>query len=755
MKNIFKRVMSVLSAAAMTAAMAAVLPVSASADAIPSSTQDFLREMGAGWVLGNTFDATGTGLSAETSWQKDKTTEEAIKAVHAAGFETIRIPVSWGKHMNSDYVIDEAWMARIHEVVDWAYNDGMHVIINIHHDNLGSPSSTSKMGYYPNSDHKVDSLKFVNSIWTALAEEYKDYGDRLIFETLNEPRLCGTSEEWWINDSSPTATARDAVEVIDALNQSAVDVIRASGGNNASRYIICPGYAASINGAKLATMPNDPGNSGKIIRSIHCYDPNDLCLGSSTDHTSAKATSFTESAKNSLRYSFNVYKSIADSGIPVCIDEMGISDKENEINRSMWAAEAFALSKEYALPCVMWDNNAEFSSSATTGWNEHHRHLNRRNGKWTDPKVINAIMDSMGISGKTITPDDGWAEKKAQKITVASSFKKTYGDAAFSLNAKARGGSALSYTSSRLGVATADNNGKVTIKGAGTATITITAAENKNYAPATAAVEITVAPKSITPAIDPIEDQTFTGSEITPEVKVRGDGKVLSKGYYDVEYKNNIKPGKATVTVTLKGNYSGSASTTFNIIGDIVKPAKVKVKSASASTTAVTLKWEEAKDALGYAVYRYDDAKSKWVKITTTSSLSYKDKGLSTSTLYKYKVRAYNKVNDITKWGSYSDEQLALTKPNATKILKVSKSKTAVKFTWKKISCTGYQVQKYDTAKKKWVTVKTLKSSKSVSCKITGLKKNTAYKFRIRAYKKASGLRSNSAWVNKKVTTKK
>ena len=757
MKNIFKRGMSALSAAAMTAALAAVVPMSASADAIPSATQDYLKNLGAGWVLGNTFDATSgkSGVDLETAWQKDLTTEAAIKAVHAAGFETIRIPVSWGKHMNSDYVIDSAWMARVHQVVDWAYNDGMHVIINIHHDNLGTPSATSKLGFYPNSSHKEDSLTFVNSVWTQLSEEYKNYDDKLIFETLNEPRLCGTSDEWWIDANSPNANAKDAVAVIDAMNQSIVNIIRASGGNNANRYIICPGYAASINGAKLASMPSDPAGSGKILRSIHCYDPYELCLGSSTDHTSAKAITFSDSAKSALQNSFKSYKALADSGIPIIIDEMGITDKQNEINRSLWAAEAFRLSKESNIPCVMWDNNAEFTSTASSGWSEHHRHLNRRNGKWIDPKVIKAIMDSMGVSGKTITPDDNWAEKKSQSVTVTKSFTKTYGDSDFNLNAKSSGSSTLSYSSSSLGVATADNNGKVTIKGVGTATITVTALETPGYGPATATTTITVNPKKITPTIDPIEDQAYTGSEITPDIKVHGDGKVLSKGYYTVEYKNNINPGKATVTVTLKGNYTGSASTTFNIIGESVKPDKVKIKSATASTTAVTLKWNKAENATGYKVYRYDDAKSKWTAIATTTSLTYKDTGLKTATLYKYKVRAYNQSGSAKKWGSYSDEQLALTKPNATKILKVSKSTTSVKLTWKKISCTGYQVQKYDASKKKWVTVKTMKSAKSVSYKITGLKKNTSYKFRVRAYKKASGLKSYSAWVTKKVTTKK
>ena len=95
------------------------------------------------------------------------------------------------------------------------------------------------------------------------------------------------------------------------------------------------------------------------------------------------------------------------------------------------------------------------------------------------------------------------------------------------------------------------------------------------------------------------------------------------------------------------------------------------------------------------------------------------------------------------------------TKPKNTKITKIAKTRNSVKLTWKKVSCTGYQVQKYDTAKKKWVTVKTVKGAKKTSFKITKLKKNTAYKFRVRAYKKTSGLKSYSAWAKKTVRTKK
>lgn len=200
--NFVKRGAGALLAAAVTASVSTALPVTASAE-VSGDTKTFLQNMGAGWILGNSLDATGTGLGSETSWGNPKTTKEMIDAVHDAGFNTIRIPVSWGKHTSgSDYTIDSAWMARVKEVVNYAYEDGMYVILNIHHDNSSAKDKT--IYYYPDSKHKEASLKFLTSVWSQISEEFKDYNDHLIFETLNEPRLVGTNDEWWIDPNNQT-----------------------------------------------------------------------------------------------------------------------------------------------------------------------------------------------------------------------------------------------------------------------------------------------------------------------------------------------------------------------------------------------------------------------------------------------------------------------------------------------------------------------------------------------------------------------
>jgi aryl-phospho-beta-D-glucosidase BglC (GH1 family) len=186
--------------------------------------------------LGNTLDATGGGnsLSSETSWGNPKTTKAMIDAVKKQGFKTVRIPVSWGNHTTgTNFTINADWLKRVKEVVDYCISNDMYVILNIHHD-------TSTKYYYPSSTYKTQSVKFVKSIWTQVAKYFKDYDQHLIFETLNEPRLVGTSDEWSFDVNYPNDNILDSINVINTLNQTAVDAIRAGGGKTATDVLWFP-----------------------------------------------------------------------------------------------------------------------------------------------------------------------------------------------------------------------------------------------------------------------------------------------------------------------------------------------------------------------------------------------------------------------------------------------------------------------------------------------------------------------------------
>ncbi len=301
--------------------------------------EELMQELKIGWNLGNTFDAP----DGETSWGNPFTTRELIEYVKELGFGTIRIPITWHTHTGPapEYKIDEAWLNRISTVVNDALDAGLYVIINSHHDNEV---------YSPTPDNGARGEEFLTAIWTQVGEHFKDADYRLIFQTMNEPRVQGSAYEWWVDTQNPDAMA--AVEVVNGLNQAAVDAIRATGGNNADRFIIVSPYAGNHAAAMLPTftLPNDPAN--KLIVSIHAYIPYNLALNTQSD-----ASSFNRGGEGEIeKLMRSLHRYYVAKDIPVIIDEMGIINKENPEDREAWAKFYISCAREYGMPCVWWDN---------------------------------------------------------------------------------------------------------------------------------------------------------------------------------------------------------------------------------------------------------------------------------------------------------------------------------------------------------------------------------------------------------------
>ena len=220
----------------------------------------FVKDMGSGWNLGNAFDSIGED---ETAWGNPSPTKALIDAIAARGFKTIRIPVTWRMHMGGapEYTIEKAWMDRVEEVVNYALSNDMYVILNTHHENEWT---------IPTYAH-ADSVKGqLGKVWTQIATRFRDYGDHLIFEPLNETRVEGGPREW----SGGTEENRDC---INQFQQAAVDTIRATGGNNATRMLLIAPHGASKHpdAVKALIVPNNDPNT---IISIHNYFPPDFCL---------------------------------------------------------------------------------------------------------------------------------------------------------------------------------------------------------------------------------------------------------------------------------------------------------------------------------------------------------------------------------------------------------------------------------------------------------------------------------------------
>ena len=339
----------------------------------------FVSDMGLGWNLGNTFDAVttdevqGAGLSLEMSWCGINTTKEMIDSVKTAGFNTIRIPVSWHNHLKDNYEIAERWMDRIEEIVRIAYEDDLYVIINIHHD-------IDELYYYPDSEHYARSSTYMYRIWEQIAERFKDYDNHVIFEAVNEPRLVGTGVEWWYMPGN--AQAQAAIECINDLNQVFVDTVRASGGYNTDRYLMIPSYDQSVQGTldSAFKLPTDTVE-GRMILSVHAYTPYDFALN--INGTSV----FDESGKAEIdSFLSDLYDKFVCNGIPVVMTEFGAVNKDNLQDRVNFTAYYTARAASYGIPVVWWDNNA------FTGNGENFGIFERSTLTFTFGDILNAML---------------------------------------------------------------------------------------------------------------------------------------------------------------------------------------------------------------------------------------------------------------------------------------------------------------------------------------------------------------------------
>ena len=342
----------------------------------------FLREMGIGWNLGNTMDAHADPLwcapmDLEGAWCGVKTSQGVFTALKEAGFSTVRIPVSWHNHLTDDqFTIDEAWLSRVEQLVDWALDSGLYVIVNIHHD-------FDEKYLYPDSAHIDNSLRYMTAIWTQVAARFQDRDERLIMESMNEPRLVGTDVEWWFDPSR--AECLDAADCINRLNQAFVDTVRQSGGYNATRYLMVPGYDASPTGADPAWfhLPEDDQDN-RIIVSAHAYVPYSFALDihgtSHFDRTSPLHTGDIGYAMNML------YDNYIAKGIPAVMGEFGALNKNNLQDRVDFTAYYVASATARGIPCLWWDNHA------FDGQGENFGLLDRKTLTWPTPEILEALM---------------------------------------------------------------------------------------------------------------------------------------------------------------------------------------------------------------------------------------------------------------------------------------------------------------------------------------------------------------------------
>ncbi|MGM9699134.1 MAG: cellulase family glycosylhydrolase [Prevotella sp.] len=337
--------------------------------AITRNAMDIAPEMYPGWNLGNTMEATGEGLACETSWQPTKTTKEIIDYVKSQGFKSVRIPCSWYIHTNNGK-IDEAWIARVKEIVDYCIADGLYVLLNDHWDSGwievdGFTANRSK--YEAVSEETIASkTETLKDLWTQIATYFKDYDEHLLFAGLNEP-----FQQYDLFNNRH----KELTPILLRYNQAFVDAVRATGGNNANRILVVQGPSTSISSTceSYFTMPTDTPSKALMVE-VHYYEPWDFCgqednatwFWGSANHVSGSShnatwgeESYTKSQCEKMR------KKFYDNGVPVIVGECGanwrkLSENQAEHDASVkaWFKCLVENSGNNGMIPMIWDINS-------------------------------------------------------------------------------------------------------------------------------------------------------------------------------------------------------------------------------------------------------------------------------------------------------------------------------------------------------------------------------------------------------------
>lgn len=324
----------------------------------------FAARLGTGFNLGNALDATNLWettpdapeLSYETYWGNPPINDTQLAAISAAGFSSVRIPVTWEDHIDENGVISQTWMERVAEVVDLALAEGLYVILDTHHEDWLNLDTAYEEEIYAR----------YKAVWTQIAERFAGYDKHLLFEGMNEPRLRDSEHEW--DAGTPELRA-----MVNRLNKTFVETVRESGGENKNRYLMISAYATGTESDALADLEVPNGN---IIVSVHMYQPYSFCQDrEGTAEWSAGNRDDTEKIAETFA---GLHIRFIDRGIPVVLTEFGCVDKGNDDARVAWVS--FYREHAGSIPCFWWDNGSSYQL------------LDRESGRWMHPEILEALV---------------------------------------------------------------------------------------------------------------------------------------------------------------------------------------------------------------------------------------------------------------------------------------------------------------------------------------------------------------------------
>ena len=343
------------------------------------TTAEVIADMGIGINLGNTMEACGDWINAaggvksyETAWGSPEITEAMIKGYADCGFGVLRIPVAWSNLMGENYTISTELMARVKQITEWTVNSGMYAIVNIHWDS----------GWWDKfPENKDECMKKYTRIWEQITEEFKGFGGKVMFESLNEE---GGWDSVW-NRYSHAGDKSGSYGLLNEINQKFVDIVRASGGNNETRHLLIAGYGTDIDLTcdEMFKMPNDPQNRCAV--SVHYYTPSTFCiLKEDADWGKLQTTWGSDSdVKLLIKNMDNMKKTFVDKGIPVIIGEFSVCEKQVKEVESVhrYLTSVIKEATERKMCPVLWDITGDY--------------YDRTNCKFIDDELLNEMKAAM------------------------------------------------------------------------------------------------------------------------------------------------------------------------------------------------------------------------------------------------------------------------------------------------------------------------------------------------------------------------
>lgn len=398
--------------------------------ALPKAN-DLVADMGLGYNIGNTMEVPGN----PTAWGNDFPTAEYVKAIKAAGFNTVRIPCAWDSHA-SNGTINAGWLDSVKTVVDLVVGEGMYAMLNSHWDNgwledhVFDGEGYDKSGLVTSAAATV--AKKQESYWKQIATKFAAYDEHLVFASANEP---GVNDPWLA--SGQWAFDENRMKVLKSFHEACIKGVRATGGNNATRTIIVQAPRTEIDNAPLlsSNMPTDPAGAGYIMAEVHYY-PYQYSLmtadedwgnqyyyyfdmPSSTDKThnmgwNVYSKSIDDQALGTpkqIAKAFGELKTMfCDKGIPVVIGEMGAVKRLETLSganlklhlegRAAWYGEVAKVAKASGIiPCV-WDTGDEGDGNFTI-IRRQTKKFNGKVGDITDYETLNALRKAYGMSALT------------------------------------------------------------------------------------------------------------------------------------------------------------------------------------------------------------------------------------------------------------------------------------------------------------------------------------------------------------------